>query len=221
MKQLHQDIDSAIRFYPEFKKIESNARVRVVGSIILVHPEIGEYDKYEVSITFPECYPKCFPKVVEESEKIPRIADRHVYSDNTLCLAVEPEDNLLCRRGITFKYFLDKVLVPHLSRETYRNLSGKYEDGEYSHGVGGLWEYFGYMLSVKDKKSILEELEKMLFEKWPERNETCFCGSSFKFKNCHIRKWQSLMSLGNDYLISRLEILKNDYHSLAKKLHVQ
>ena len=93
MKLLIQDIDLALKFYPKLKRIESNGRIQVEGDITLNHPEIGEYDKYSVSIGFPKCYPNCFPKVIEKSKKIPRIADRHVSPDGTLCMAVEPEED--------------------------------------------------------------------------------------------------------------------------------
>jgi SEC-C motif len=210
VKQLIQDIDLALKFYPELGRKESNRRIRVVGNIVLTHPETGEYDKYSVSIDFPNGYPKQFPKVIEESKKIPRIADRHVNKDNTLCLAIEPEEKLICRNGITFKFFLDKVLVPHLSRETYRRLSGKYEDGEYSHGVKGLWEFFRHRLKTTDKRAIVNELERMLqMSRWPGRNTPCFCGSKVKFKKCHLKKWGEVMVLGDDYIRSRLIILKN------------
>lgn len=210
MKRLLQDIDHAIKYYPGLEKVESSNELRVRGIIILKHPEIGEYDRYTVSISFPRCYPNCFPKVIEVSEKIPKVADRHVNSDNTLCLAVEPEERILCRNGITFKYFLDKVLVPHLSRETYWNYTGKYEDGEYSHGIEGLWEYFGQLLNATKKEDVLNELEKMLHEKWLGRNAPCFCGKAAKFKNCHRKKWERVMLLGQDYLLNWLDILQND-----------
>jgi len=213
MMQLIDDINYAIKFYPGLKKLESNEKLKVVGDLKLHHPEIGEFDKYTVTICFPESYPKCFPKVIEESKKIPRTADRHVNSDHTLCLAVEPEERLICKNGITFKYFLDRVLIPHLGRETYRSLSGKYEDGEYKHGLEGLWDFFSQKLNITDKKSIVEELEIMLQGNWPGRNEPCFCRSKIKFKKCHLRTWEELMVLGNDYLQSRLAILKNDLAS--------
>ena len=213
MKRLIKDIDDAIKYYPELEKVESDTQLRVKGIIILKHPEIGEYDKYSVSISFPKCYPMCFPKVIEEGGKIPRLEDRHVNPDNSLCLAVEPEEKLVCRNGISFKYFLDRVLVPHLSRETYRSLAGEYEDGEYSHGIEGLWEYFGHVLNTTGNENILKELGRMLHEKWLGRNVPCFCGSTIKFKNCHMRSWERVMLLGHDYLLSRLEILKNDLQS--------
>lgn len=212
VKQHIQDIDLALKFYPELDLKESNGQIRVAGNIVLKHPEIGEYDKYSVSIDFPNGYPKQFPRVTEESKRIPRIPDRHVNTDNTLCLAVEPEEKLICKNGITFKYFLDKVLVPHLSRETYRSLSGKYEDGEYSHGVEGLWEFFSYKLKTTDKKAVVDELERMLQRsRWPGRNAQCFCGSEMKFKKCHLKKWREVMVLGDDYLRSRLVMLKKDF----------
>lgn len=211
MKALIQDIELALNFYPELEIKESNGQIEVIGEIVLEHPGIGEYDRYSVSIFFPKGYPKVFPRVIEGSEKIPRIADRHVNRDNTLCLAVEPEEKLICRNGITFKYFLDKVLIPHLSRETYRQLSGKYEDGEYSHGIEGLWEFFFTRFETEDKEVVIIELERMLQKnRLPRRNSLCFCDSKIKFKKCHLKKWRDLTPLGDSYLGAILAILKND-----------
>ena len=103
--------------------------MRVKGEIPLVHPEKGEIDRYEVLIKFPQKFPQCFPNVVETSKKIPRTADRHINEDNTLCLAVHPEERAISKNGISFKFFLDKVLVPHLARETYKERKGVYPDG--------------------------------------------------------------------------------------------
>lgn len=210
MEKFIKDIDLAMKFYLELQRIDYKGEIKVIGDITLMHDDIGKYDRYSLSISFPKCYPYCFPKVIELSKKIPRISDRHVNEDNTLCFAVDPEERLICKNGIKFKYFLDKVLVPHLSRETYRSFSGKYEDGEYSHGLEGLWEFFSYKLDVSEKDNIVKELERILHEKWQGRNVPCFCGSKIKFKNCHLIKWNGLMVLGTDYLQRILEILKND-----------
>jgi len=211
VKNLKQDIERGIQSYPELKLKKKGENYIVRGEIVLRHPDLGEFDRYEVSIQFPPCYPKCFPKVVEKSKKIPREADRHVNSDKTLCFTVDPKEKLICRRGIDFEFFLDKILVPHLSRETYREMSGRYEDGEYGHGVSGLWEYFEEALNIKGKKLILEELNRIVLDKWPDRNNLCSCESGIKFKKCHLRKWEKVMVLGQQYLETLLKLLNEDF----------
>lgn len=210
MNRVIKDIDQSILSYPLLKLVEEEGYVRVVGEIPLIHPEKGEFDRYEVSIRFPKSYPKCFPKVIETSKKIPREDFRHVNPDQTLCLAVEPEEEAIAKNGISFKYFLDKVLVPHLARETYREIKGEYPDGEYAHGNSGIWQFYEFTLETTDRNLIISELEKIIHSKWQGRNEQCYCGSGKKFKRCHLEKWNTIMKSGRKYVIEKLEILKKE-----------
>lgn len=208
MNKIIKDIDQAVLFYPLLKRVEEEGFVRVVGEIPLIHPEKGEFDRYEVSIRFPQSYPKCFPKVIETSEKIPKKDFRHVNPDQTLCLAVEPEEKAITKNGISFKFFLDKVLIPHLARETFREINEAYPDGEYAHGNSGIWEFYESALEATDRKLIISELEEIIYSKWQGRNELCKCDSGQKFKRCHLGKWNKIMKSGRDYLIEKLEQLK-------------
>lgn len=208
MNKLIKDIDNALATYPTLKKVTEGVFIRVKGEIPLIHPEKGEFDQYKVLIKFTKNYPKCFPKVIETSEKIPRKDFRHVNHDNTLCFAVEPEEQVICKNGITFKFFLDKVLVPHLARETYRESKGFYPDGEYEHGYNGIWQYYESILDKKDKQSIIIELEQVVNSTWPKRNDKCSCGSGKKFKKCHHSKWLKVLKTGKPYLQNQIQILK-------------
>ncbi len=210
MKSELTDIRKAIEDFPLLKIIERGKFIFVEGDIILTDPEYGEFDRYSVSISFLKCYPRCFPKVIETSKKIPRKDYRHVNPDGTLCLAVDPEERLISKNGISFKFFLDKVLVPHLSRETFRELNGDYVDGEYDHGNAGIWEFYIKKLGKTDKKQVLLELNEIRTSKWLGRNELCVCGSSKKFKNCHLNKWEEIKRLGDEYLKNQIETLKTD-----------
>jgi len=210
MKKIIKDIDQALLSYSLLKRVEEDGFVSVIGEIPLIHPEKGEFDRYSVSIRFPLAYPKCFPKVIETSKKIPRKDFRHVNPDQTLCLAVEPEERAITKNGISFNFFLDKVLVPHLARETYRELSGSYEDGEYGHGNDGVWEFYESALETTDRKLIISKLEDIVYSKWQKRNELCKCGSGQKFKKCHLKKWNTIMKSGRDYVIEKLEQLKKE-----------
>lgn len=208
MSKVIKDIDNALVDYPTLSRVVEDGFVRVKGSIPLIHPKKGEIDRYDVLIKFPNEYPKSFPKVIETSNKIPRIPDRHVNPDNTLCLAVEPEEKVLTKNGISFKYFLDRVLVPHLARETYRDSKGVYPDGEFAHGYDGIWEYYELILNEKNKFAIIKELELIVNSKWPDRNQKCFCGSGKKFKKCHLNSWTEILKSGKDYLQKQIQILK-------------
>lgn len=208
-----RDIDRALLSYPLLKRVDKNGFIHVVGEIQLIHPVKGEFDKYCISVFFPFTYPSCFPKVKETGSKIPKIASRHVNYDGTLCLAVEPEEKIITKNGIQFKYFLDKILVPHLARETFREITGRYPEGEYAHGNEGIWEYYESILETKDRKSILIELERIACLEWQGRNELCFCGSSQKFKNCHLKRWNIILKSGRDYTNEIIKTLKADINN--------
>lgn len=210
MNRVIKDIDHSILSYSLLKRVDEKGYVRVVGEIPLIHPEKGEFDRYKVSISFPTFYPKCFPKVIETSKKIPREDYRHVNPDNTLCLAVEPEEKAIVKSGISFKYFLDKILVPHLARETFREINGTYPDGEYAHGNSGIWQFYESTLKTSDRKLIIGELEEIIYSKWKGRNELCRCGSGQKFKVCHLGMWNTIMKSGKDYVIEKIEELKKE-----------
>ena len=213
MNKVIKDIDQALKHYPFLKRVDENGFVRVIGEIVLIHPVKGEFDRYKVSISFPQVYPKCFPQVIETSKKIPRKDYRHVNTDGTLCLAVEPEEKGIVKNGISFTFFLDRVLVPHLSRETFCELNNGYEDGEYSHGIDGFWEYFEGILLTSDRAEILAELEKIIYSKWQKRNEMCYCNSGIKFKRCHLERWNKIMTSGSNYLVNMLELLRKNINT--------
>lgn len=212
MSRVIKDIDAGLKSYPDLQRVTEDGYLCVKGEIPLVHPGKGEIDRYEVLIKFPEAFPRCFPKVIETSKKIPRVADRHVNHDNTLCLAVLPEERVISKNGMSFKFFLDKVLVPHLARETYYERKGVYPDGEYAHGYEGIWEYYESILGKADRTKIVEELELIAHSKWPGRNHKCPCGSGLKFKKCHNEKWQKIIKPGQDYFLEILILLREYLH---------
>lgn len=210
MNKLIEEIKNTIEDYPLLRLIQDGQYVHVEGDVVLSEEEYGEFDRYSVSISFPKGYPNCFPKVVETEKKIPREDYRHVNPDGTLCLAVAPEERMLTKKGITFKFFMAQVLIPHLSRETFRELNGSYADGEYDHGYAGIWQYYFKKLETDDKQVVLAELKKMTESQWPSRNAICFCGSNLKFKRCHLPKWVALEKLGTNYITSQLQQLENN-----------
>lgn len=205
---LLKDIRKALKYYPALKLVEDKELISVVGEIPLIHQSFGEFDRYSVSIRFTTAYPFCFPRVVETSKKIPRKLNRHINSDKTLCFGVYQDEYQCAQNGITFKYFLDKILVPHLSRETYRSMEGIYPDGERGHGVEGVWDYYFEHTGVTQKDDILTELNLVLkFQNAPGRNELCYCGSEKKFKQCHLDSYNKIMVIGYKRLKAIVSLL--------------
>ncbi len=206
MYSIDSDIEKTLKFFPKLKKQEG--KLAISGELDIVHPKAGFLDTYEVLIEFTKLYPNCFPKVTETSKKIERVPARHVNENDTLCMAVRPEEILLCRRGIKLKWFIESVLIPHLAREIYFEEEKKYPFGDYSHGIDGLWEYFMEKFDSKDKNWIIIVLEKIVNNELPKNNEDCFCGSKIKYKKCHKYQVNQFLSFETSYLSDEIINLK-------------
>lgn len=195
--------------YPGLKIDRPNNKI--AGSIGLFDIDTGEmYDSYHVEIKFPETFPHCFPKVWEVGNKIPKEPNRHVNEDGSLCLGVIQEEILITRYGISLVNFLERVLKPHLSRETYFEKKRKYPHGEYSHGIDGVLEFFFDKFDTSDPVRIVQILDRIISGDLPDRNERqCICGSENKFKKCHLNDVEEVSILGKERLKMFSKIIKD------------
>jgi hypothetical protein len=210
MFDLNKDIEKALKTYTDLR-LDPKA-ITVSGKFIAFdRSSKTEIDQYEVLIRFPENYPFRFPVVFESSGKIPRDVSRHINNRGNICFS-NPQDELsLCRNGITFKWFLDEILNPHLCREYAREHLGYYPTGERSHGTEGIWEGYFDLFKTTDKKAILEELKMILSIRKPGRNSPCYCNSGKKYKVCHEKLEPEVMKVGRQNALKLYEVLKNDY----------
>lgn len=179
----------------------------LIGEIELLS-ETGIYiDIFNVEIIIPKCFPKCFPRVKELDEKIPRDISRHVIpKDNTLCLAVQIEEMLICQNGITLLWFIDNVLVPRLCEE-YRVNNGEKYQKEYSHDFGGTWEFLFKKLDIDTPDLVLKFIKALANKKRPNGNSPCLCGSNKPFRLCHKRNVTSLQHIKNETLKTLHDLL--------------
>ena len=58
--------------------------------------QIDEDDKYNLKIDISK-YSNKFPRVFEIDERIPRKADRHINSDQSLCFTTAPNEEILTK----------------------------------------------------------------------------------------------------------------------------
>lgn len=188
-------IKKAIAKYPRLSYGAERSEQVVKGTI-----EVLDGVSFEVHITFPKDYPRCFPIVREVSDKIPKVSDRHVNPDGSLCLAVRPQELILCKRGLTFESFMDKILIPHLAREFVKSETGEYPSGEYSHGADGVLEYFRESTGINERNKILRLIELAIAPNGDGMYDACLCGSGRKFKFCHYRSCLEFREMGKQHL---------------------
>ncbi len=203
MNEIESEISKALSKFPGLKVVELNPnQTTLEGEIQLEDGEFGGvYDSYEVRIVITQCFPKCFPKVFELNEKIPRKTSRHVNPDNSLCLGVLQQELMITRHGIKLIDFINFILKPHLSRETYREIKGFYPHGEYSHGWEGILEYFYDKYQTKNPEVVVRILHAIIYNQLPDRmSEECVCGKKRKYRKCHRIAVDETLKLDSEYL---------------------
>ena len=209
------DIQSVRIKYPQLHYRQDAENWLLLGSIDIVDKEGNYYDSYDVEIVGTLLFPHQFPKLFERSNKFPKIADWHVFNDESCCTAVRGKEILSTRNKISVLRYINEFVVPYLANQTFRKLNGNYANGEYAHNKNGEIEFFEELFFTKDLLIILKCIDLALSEKDP-KNIKCICTSDKKYKHCHRKLVQKAMLLGKEYLIR----IRNDcwYELLLKNI---
>lgn len=139
---------------------------------------------FTVSILFPSGYPHAPPILFEDQGRIKREADWHVNNDGSLCLGPEVSELRKYMGRAHLLDWLDRSAIPFLTNHLYKERTGGYLNGEYSHGVQGIWEYYlnEWMCAPAEVRRRLEFLSGA---KVPSGKERCYCGSGLTWRSCH------------------------------------
>jgi hypothetical protein len=171
---------------------------------------IDEDDYYWVLIDL-KTFPKRFPIVKETHERIKSHVDFHKYSDDSLCLTTPAKEQILLRKGMikTISQFIDKIVLPFFQNNSFRELNGCYKKGEYSHGLPGVFESYLEILGISDIGLAVDILIKHLNGMSFSVNDSCFCGSSKKFKDCHKHRFDDLKFIDRNTIETDLSLLRS------------
>jgi len=201
-----RQLDSAIAKFPNFKIAESDGGKMLKGILDVKDADREIVASFSVEIRYCAGFPFRFPFLFEVGGDIPNEADWHKYSDGRCCITVEPDEILKCKNGVSILEFIGNYCIPYLANQAFRKATGKYKNGEYSHGPLGILEFYADFFKTSDvnqwKKCILILNSGKNTQKG--RNESCFCGSGLKFKNCHNKIFYNAKRLGISQIIKDL-----------------
>lgn len=204
-------IEQAIVAYPTLRRVKVNGKHILKGVLAVIDKNGTYWADYEIEIHSTENFPNEFPILFETSDKIPKIADWHIYEDTlSCCVKIKPEEILRCRKGITIKEYICEEVLPYLFNQTHRRIEGYYVNGEYGHGKLGMYQYYSDLLNTGNNIQLTIQL--MLFisnNERPGRTASCFCGRNIKFRDCHRNAYDRLKQLGS-------EMLQLDAYSFAR-----
>jgi hypothetical protein len=196
-------IDQVCETFPKLRRsISSDGTTIVKGELHVIDEQGKLWETYQVEIHPRDGFPFRFPYVFETGGKIPRIADWHIYDDTqSCCIAVEPEEYLVCKKGISLTGFIKDEMLPYFFNQTHRRVLGFYANGEFSHGISGIYEFYDEILKTK---GVVRETIRLMLQiadtDKPGRTHDCFCGSKEKFRRCHKAAYEKLSQLGRDMI---------------------
>lgn len=205
-------IGPAIEKYPKLNRaITSEGKVILKGQLEVIDACGKFWESFEVEIHTVSGFPLQFPQVFEVGGKIPRIADWHIYEDTkSCCVAIPPEESIACKQGISLVKFIDDFVLPYFFNQAFRRVEGYYINGEYSHGIQGIFEFYDEAFNTGGSVSEMIHLMKMmaLTHIKPGRTHDCFCGRKQKFRHCHRDSFNQLSELDRNLIFAHADLIQ-------------
>lgn len=217
-KLFDSQINDVLAKYAGLKRGLKDGNPIITGVIDVIDKNGKYWDNYIIEIHCSEGYPDMYPDLYETSNKIPKIADWHVYEDTkTCCVTIPPKEILRCKKGITLLEYLDEEVMPYFFNQTHRRVEGYYVNGEYSHGAKGLCEYYSELFKVSDISKLVRLMVWVSKNPKPDRTSMCFCGSGIKYRHCHKGVYEDMDRMGKGMLLQHAYILARKYNLIPPK----
>jgi hypothetical protein len=213
-----QQLDESIRQFPKLGRIERDGVVILKGELEVIDTFGKYWDSYTVEIHHSDTFPFRFPILYEVGGKIPQIGDWHINEDTkSCCIKVLPAELITCKNGITLTGFIQQEVLPYLFNQTHRRVEGYYVNGEYSHGIHGIYEFYSRLLNTGDSiKKTLTLMTYVASNPKPERTSLCFCGSGIKYRKCHRDAFEQLALVDKKDLIAHYYLIASKAGLLSK-----
>jgi len=189
--------------YPRLRYAEVEGKVLLSGTLAFRVSLDGQLieDEYQISVEFPDDYPQSLPLVREVGGRKERTAskwslnggimDLHYNTvagavQGSACLCAKALEGIyLPRESRTIARFIEKLVLPFFCNQSYFEATGTWLNGEYSHGVMGIWEAYADILGVADRQLIMATLDMLAEKRTVKGHWLCLCGSGRRVRDCH------------------------------------
>lgn len=167
------------------------------------------WDTFKIRVEAPANYPYGIPLVREMGSRIERIPDRHISADGFCCVAIDHVLLHHAAKRLTVTVFVQQYVYPYLANQLYFESKRCYAGQEYLHAFDGVEQFYRETMNSPDADTAIKLLECVLLRKLPSRNNPCFCGSSKKFKYCHLMASEYLSRISHRRLQEDLDSFQN------------
>lgn len=186
--------EKAISFKQPFLEIkEDKEYIYALGDYIVSdgHHNDGPIKTFSILLAVPRSFPREEPVVLETSEFIPRIADRHMYPDGRCCTCVWPEW-LAKTSSCSIEAFCNGPLNDFFVSQVYFEAKGCWPFGERSHGAEGIAEAINNVLGLSLNLQQAIDYSQVLSAKALKGHWSCPCGSQKRLRDCCQEQVRSL-----------------------------
>lgn len=175
-----------LRLQPELNAQIVKGKICIDGKLICSGND-GAFDAFEITALIPIGFPYVKPVVWETGDRIPRIADRHVYPKPGNCCLCVWQEWLWETKNPDFEAFLLGPLHLYFVSQSIFELKKEWPFGERSHDKEGLDQALGKMLDVIPTVRVDAALN-LLSQSKIKGHARCPCGSGKRLRNCHFKQ---------------------------------
>jgi hypothetical protein len=216
LKLLSGEIPLLLNGQPGLRILEKNSIPSEILGNYAVRDDRGVVQEtYEIRVLIPSSYPYGFPVMVETSEKIERIIDRHISEEGIACLEMDRKIAILSKYGITLQQFFQNYVHKFLCWQILYDEGEKDQLTEWSHHEGGVVEFYLEYMNMGSKELAKDCLQLIIDHRLPGRNALCPCGSERKMKRCHEKIFDDLKLIGRQQLIKDLQLFLSNVSKAA------
>jgi hypothetical protein len=176
--------------YPSLHFSSQGKTIFLTGSFPLLL-ENKVIDRYSIAIGFPAHYPGDLPFVREIGGRIPKTADRHVYSNGIACLFLPDERAWIWPEGSGLLEYLSGPVHNYFLSQSVFETDGVWPFGQRAHNWRGVLEFYSEKLGTLDREAIVRWL-MVLREREIKGHWYCPCGSGLRIRHCHLQQISEL-----------------------------
>lgn len=187
MRKLHQEWAVLHAKYPLLLPpiLENNIFV-IRGVLPVIDGNGTHWDSFDVQIDIERDYPLSLPSITETGKRIFRSEDWHINKDGTCCVGTPAEQFRKLHGRMTLLNWVDAFAVPFFANYIYRKDKGRYFNGQWSHGIKGIYEDYATLYDLPNLALLLQRLRYCSDRERLSHNALCFCNSGKRYKRCYL-----------------------------------
>lgn len=195
--------------YSNLREIQDGDDIYLKGVLDIPDDNGNIIGNFMIEIKYCEGYPYRFPKLFETGGDIPDNADNHKYNDGSCCITVAADEILKCKNGISVVQFIKDHAIPYFANQIYKKVTGHYKNGEFSHEIEGIQEFYETLFKSSDKSLWISYFSYTFGyqEINCKRYDPCFCGSKLKYNKCHLKIFNKLMDIGKKQVYNDFNLI--------------